>query len=59
MKPGMLKGLAIAAIAALTLGGAAAAISKAGGISVETSGMKISLDLKSSAGARVIFQRAD
>jgi len=59
MKPGMLKSFAIASIAALAVIGSASAIASSGGISVETSGMKISLDLKSATGAKVIFQRAD
>jgi len=59
MKPGMLKSLTIAAIAALAIGGATTAIISTGGVSIHASGMKISLDLKSSAGAKVIFQRAD
>lgn len=59
MKPGMLKSLTVATIAALFIGGSATAIAGAGGISVETSGLKISLDLTSQTGAKVIFQRAD
>ena len=59
MKTGMLKSFTIAAITALFVAGSAAAIAGAGGISVETSGLKISLDLKSQTGAKVIFQRAD
>lgn len=59
MKPGMLKSLTFAAVAAFAIVGASTAIVSTGGISVQTSGMKISLDLKSPAGAKVIFQRAD
>lgn len=59
MKKGTYRSIIVASVAMLTIGSAAAAIVSTGGMSVETSGMKISLDLKSKAGAKVIFQRAD
>ena len=59
MKKGSMKKLAIGAVAAFALGGIATTVASTNGIALETSGIKISLDLKSPAGAKVIFQRAD
>ena len=51
-------GVYVAAISALVVIGAGAAIVSSGGFSVETGGMKISLQLSSPDGTKVVFRRA-
>lgn len=59
MKQGTLKKLAAVVAASLIVAGSGAAVAKAGGFAVEASGMKISLDLRSPTGVKLLFQRAD
>jgi len=59
MKNGMFKKLTAVAIMTVFIAGSGAAIAKTGGFAFETSGMKISLDLRSPTGVKLLFQRAD
>ncbi len=59
MKKGTVKKLAAVAAIALLVTGSGAVIANSGGFAVEASGMKISLDLRSPAGVKLLFQRAD
>lgn len=52
-------GTYFAALATLAVIGTAGAIMSPGGFAVETSGMKISLQLSASEGTKLVFQRAD
>lgn len=54
-----LKSLTAIAVVSFAIAGSAAAVVKSGGLAFETSGVKVSLDLTSPAGAKVLFQRAD
>lgn len=47
-----------ACVMALTIIGAAGAVAYSGGLTVETSGVKISLQLSTPDGTKLIFQRA-
>lgn len=58
MQKGTLTTVSIIAALMVALTGTSAAVVQSGGASIETSGMKISLDLKSSTGAKIVFQRA-
>ena len=59
MKQGTIKKLAAVAAVTLIVAGSTAAVAKSGGLAFETSGMKISLDLRSPTGVKLLFQRAD
>ena len=59
MKQGTIKKLAAVAAVTLIVAGSTAAVAKSGGLTFETSGMKISLDLRSPTGVKLLFQRAD
>ena len=59
MKQGTFKKLIAVAAITLVVAGSGVAVAKSGGIAFETSGMKISLDLRSPAGVKLLFQRAD
>ena len=59
MKQGTFTKLIAVAAVTLVVAGSGVAVAKSGGFAFETSGMKISLDLRSPAGVKLLFQRAD
>ena len=59
MKRGTFKKLMAVAAASVIVAGSGMAVAKSGGFAFETSGMKISLDLRSPTGVKLLFQRAD
>lgn len=59
MKKGTFTKLGAVAVVALFVAGSGVAIANTGGFAFETSGMKISLDLRSPTGVKLLFQRAD
>lgn len=59
MKKRTLKYLTMVGVIVGALAVSTTAIVSAGGFEIETAKIKISLDLKSPTGAKVIFQRAD